>query len=29
MYESFSPQDLRDYFAEFDGFALIEQKERF
>lgn len=29
MYETFSPQDLRDYFAEFDRFALIEQKERF
>lgn len=29
MYESFSPQDLRDYFAEFDRLALIEQKERF
>ncbi|TLE08566.1 hypothetical protein [Helicobacter bilis] len=29
MYETFSPQDLREYFAEFDRFALIEQKERF
>lgn len=29
MYESFSPQDLMDYYAEFDRLCLIEQKERF